>query len=269
MERFMSIIREHPMWVVGGVLVGIIVIWWYSSSGSSTAQSAAYNPNTDPNVIAANAALAGQQSTNQTALGIAQLQATSQGQQLTAQDQAIQDIANASLGAAQAQYTSATNIAQIQATGTVAETQAAGAAALALQTQATQATNLKSELAALTSISTFGQGVSFGDFYQNIAGPNTQGGNWGFGTANSNVTSSTNAHVGPLTGPELSNLFNNILNGVNPNVQATIAPMGSNYQGAFGINFGNAPNTVPNVNMPGFGQSALRPFSNLENTRPL
>jgi hypothetical protein len=252
MERFKEIVTNHPMWVVGGVLVGILLIWWYSSSGSSsTAQTAAYNPNTDPNVIAANAGLAATQSTNQTALGIAQLQATSQGQQLTAQDQALQDIANAALGGAQAQYQSQTDvaqatnaaavsIAQIQASGTVAETQAAGAAALALQEQATPSVNLNSMLAALTSIATSPTGGS--GFHQ---GDQTGFSGWGTGI---NTGTSAGAYTGPISGPEISQLFNNILSGYNPHVAASVAPVGSNWQGVFGQNYGNVSNTVKNVN---------------------
>jgi hypothetical protein len=217
MERFKEIVTNHPMWVIGGVLVGVLLIWWWSSSGSSApAQTAAYNPNTDPNVIAANAGLAATQSTNQTALGVAQLQATSQGQQLTAQDQALQDIANAALGGAQAQYQSATavanstnqaavSIAQIQASGTIAETQAAGAAALALQQNAAPTVNLQSMLAALTSIATSPTGGS------------SESGHWGaWGSGGgSNVSS------GPLTPQDTTQLFNNILSGYVPGVTPT------------------------------------------------
>jgi hypothetical protein len=218
MERFKEIVTNHPMWVVGGVLVGILLIWWWSSSSSSSAQNATYNPNTDPNVIAANAALAATQSTNQTALGVAQLQATSQGQQLTAQDQALQDIANAALGGAQAQYASQTaiagstnaaavSIAQIQASGTVAETQAAGAAALALQENAAPSVNLASMLAALTSIATSPTG---GTGFRN-PGPS---GMWG-------SSPGASEYSGPLLPQETTQLFNNILSGYIPGVTPT------------------------------------------------
>lgn len=160
MERFWEIVKSHPWLVAGGVFLTVL-IFYYLGSGSSSGQTAtgtAYNPYSDPNVIAAqaqeqiaqtqaNASLAGLQAQIGGATTIASLQAGLLGQQSSDQLAALADQANALVAIQQSQTnasiantanTNATQlaIAQTNNATTLSLAQNAAAANLALQQNA-------------------------------------------------------------------------------------------------------------------------------------
>jgi hypothetical protein len=54
MERFVQIFKEHPWWIVGGVLTVVVLIWLFSGSGKT--ETAVVNVGASDALIAATAA---------------------------------------------------------------------------------------------------------------------------------------------------------------------------------------------------------------------
>ncbi len=140
--------KSHPLWIAGGVLFGVILIWWLGSGGSSAAtpQSGIFAQTQDPNVVAANAAqqvaqtnanagLAAVQLQTQADTTSAQLQASTLSNYFTAQQNIAQAQYTAMLGINSQNTTTALGINEQNITGATALAQTAAQSALALQTE--------------------------------------------------------------------------------------------------------------------------------------
>lgn len=114
MQRFWEIIKTHPLWVAGGVLAGVILIWLATRGGSSgsSGSSGIYAMTADPNITAANAAQAIAQNQTNAAVSIAQQQASVDTAQIAASTSIYSQYFDAMKTAVTAQYGTQAEIAK-------------------------------------------------------------------------------------------------------------------------------------------------------------